>query len=65
MKIDLGNLLFDGTFFPRFRRGEQVEHGYKGKGALIHLLVDANGSPILIENTGAKGNERNSTTNMN
>ena len=25
---------------------------------LIHLLADKNGRPILIKNTGAKGNEK-------
>lgn len=38
--------------------GEQVDYGYKGKGVLIHLLADRNGRPILIKNTGAKGNEK-------
>ncbi len=38
--------------------GEFVEYGYKGKGVTSHLLVDANGSPIAIEVTSAKGDER-------
>ena len=38
--------------------GEKVDHGYKGKGVLIHLLADKNGRPLLIRNTGAKGSEK-------
>ena len=38
--------------------GELVDYGYKGKGVTSHLLVDANGSPIAIEVTSAKGDER-------
>lgn len=35
-----------------------MSHGYKGKGSLIHLLVDGNGEPLAITTTGANGNER-------
>jgi len=35
-----------------------VEHGYKGKGSLLHLLVDKKGLPLWITTTSAKGNER-------
>lgn len=38
--------------------GQQVEYGYKGKGVLMHLLVDSHGRPVLIKNTGAKGDEK-------
>ena len=45
-------------FPPAPGGGEQVDYGYKGKGVVMHLLADANGRPVLIRNTGAKGNER-------
>jgi transposase len=35
-----------------------VCHGYKGKGSLIHLLVDGKGRPLAVTTTGANGNER-------
>jgi IS5 family transposase len=35
-----------------------VEHGYKGKGTLLHLIVDKNGKPLVITTTAANGNER-------
>jgi hypothetical protein len=36
----------------------EVEHGYKGKGSLLHLITDKEGKPIWITTTSAKGNER-------
>lgn len=45
-------------FPPSPGGGELVDHGYKGKGVLIHLLADKNGHPLFIENTGARGNEK-------
>jgi len=45
-------------FAPAPGGGEEVEHGYKGKGSLIHLLVDQKGLPLWITNTSAKGDER-------
>jgi len=38
--------------------GKEVEHGYKGKGSLLHLITDKKGQPIWITTTSAKGNER-------
>lgn len=35
-----------------------VDHGYKGKGTTIHLLVDKNGLPISLTSTSACGDER-------
>jgi transposase len=35
-----------------------VSHGYKGKGSLIHLLVDGNGQPVITTTTAANGDER-------
>lgn len=35
-----------------------MEYGHKGKGTLIHLLVDCRGSPIAASTTGAAGDER-------
>lgn len=47
-----------GPFPPSPGGGEEVSHGFKGKGSLIHLLVDGNGQPIAATTTGANGNER-------
>ena len=47
------------ALFPPARMGgENVEYGYKGKGSLMHLIVDAEGKPLYATLTGAKGNER-------
>lgn len=35
-----------------------MSHGYKGKGSLIHLLVDGKGEPLATTTTGSGGNER-------
>lgn len=35
-----------------------MSHGYKGKGALLHLLIDGEGNPLAITTTGANGDER-------
>lgn len=47
-----------GLFPPSPGGGKGVAHGYKGKGSLIHLLVDRVGNPIAITTTGANGDER-------
>ncbi len=47
-----------GLFPPAPGGGENVSHGYKGKGVLIHLLTDGAGKPLAIINTSASGNER-------
>ena len=38
--------------------GKEVEHGYKGKGSLLHLITDREGKPLGITTPSAKGNER-------
>ena len=38
--------------------GKDVEHGYKGKGSLLHLVTDKEGKPLWVTTTSAKGNER-------
>ena len=38
--------------------GQEIDHGYKGKGSLLHLVVDKEGKPLWITTTSAKGNER-------
>ena len=38
--------------------GKEVEHGYKGKGSLLHLVTDKEGIPLWITTTSAKGNAR-------
>ena len=47
-----------GLFPPAPGGGEEIAHGYKGKGSLIHLLTDYNGNPLAITTTSAKGDER-------
>ena len=41
-----------------------MSHGYKGKGSLIHLLVDGKGKPLSVITTGADGNERKEVENL-
>ena len=45
-------------FPPAPGGGQEVDYGYKGKGVLLHLLVDKNGHAVAIATTGAKGNEK-------
>ena len=45
-------------FPPGKGGGKDVAYGFKGKGVLIHLLVDANGMPLAGSVTAANGNER-------
>ena len=45
-------------FHPARMGGENVDYGYKGKGSLMHLIVDAQGKPLYATLTGANGNER-------
>ena len=45
-------------FPPAPGGGKEIEHGYKGKGSLLHLVVDEKGLPLWITCTSAKGNER-------
>ena len=45
-------------FPPGKGGGDGVAHGFKGKGVLIHSLVDAQGMPLAVEVTCAKSSER-------
>jgi transposase len=56
--VDLSHLAVDGTFFPGPGGGKQVGYGYKGKGVLIHLLVDRQGNPLAASSTSSGGDER-------
>jgi len=47
-----------GLFPPAPGGGKEVAYGYKGKGTLLHLMVDKNGKPLAIKTTAANGNER-------
>jgi len=38
--------------------GQEVAHGYKGKGVLLHVITDSHGFPLAIHSTGANGDER-------
>ena len=38
--------------------GSEVDHGYKGKGSLLHLVVDKKRKSLWITTISAKGNER-------
>ena len=53
------------ALFPPARMGgENVDYGYKGKGSLMHLIVDAQGKPLYATLTGANGNERTELPNL-
>ncbi len=45
-------------FPPGKGGGDDVDHGYKGKGSTIHLLVDGEGMPLAESTTAANGSER-------
>jgi transposase len=45
-------------FPPAPGGGKGVNHGFKGKGSLLHVLVDAQGKCLGITTTGANGDER-------
>ena len=47
-----------GLFPPSPGGGQEVAYGYKGKGSLLHLLIDGIGNPLAITTTGANGDER-------
>lgn len=53
-----------GLFPPAPGGGAEVEHGYKGKGSLLHLLTDFNGRPLAITTTPANGDERQEVKNL-
>jgi len=57
-KVNLSTLLVDGSFSPAPGGGESVNHGYKGKGVVVHVLADGSGNPLAITTTPANGNER-------
>ncbi|MGX9727598.1 MAG: hypothetical protein ACTFAK_09855 [Candidatus Electronema sp. VV] len=48
----------DGSFPPGKGGGTEVDYGYKGKGVLIHLLVDADGMPLSACSAPANKDER-------
>ncbi|MGX9725780.1 MAG: hypothetical protein ACTFAK_02925 [Candidatus Electronema sp. VV] len=45
-------------FPPGKGGGAEVDYGYKGKGVLIHLLVDADGMPLSACSAPANKDER-------
>lgn len=47
-----------GLFPPSPGGGQEVAHGHKGKGTLLHLLIDGCGNPMAITTTAANGAER-------
>ena len=53
-----------GLFPPAPGGGSGVDHGYKGKGVLIHLLVDSQGQPLAATSTSSKGDERRQVTTL-
>lgn len=53
-KVDLSQLAIDGSFPPGPGGGKGVEHGYKGKASLLHLVVDREGRSLWIITTNAK-----------
>lgn len=47
------------ALFPHGKGGcTEVDYGYKGKGVLIHLLVDSEGMPVSAVITAANADER-------
>jgi transposase len=56
--IDLSRISVDGFFSAGKGGGEEVDHGYKGKGVTTHTLVDTHGSPLAMTSTGVFGDER-------
>ena len=57
-KIHLMQIALDGFFLPGAGGRQEVEHGYKGKGSLLHLIIDKEGMTLSTKTTSAKGNER-------
>lgn len=51
-------------FSPGRGGGATVTVGYKGKGLLVHLLVDGQGRPLVFRLTGANGNEHEQAVNL-
>ena len=47
-----------GLFPPAPGGGESVNHGYKGKGVVVHIIADGSGNPLAITTTPANGSER-------
>ena len=56
--IDFDRLAVDGFFSAGKGGGEDVEHGYKGKGVTSHVITDGQGNPMRITSTSAAGDER-------
>lgn len=63
-KVDLSQLAVDGSFSPAPGGGEKVDYGHKGKGVLLHLLIDKNGNAIAITTTDAKGDENQEVSRL-
>lgn len=47
-----------GLFPPSPGGGQEIAHGHKGKGTLLHLLIDGFGNPLAITTTAANGSEK-------
>jgi len=54
----------DGMSVPGKGGGDDADHGYKGKGLTVHLLVDGNGMPLSANSGGASGSERAQAENL-
>lgn len=53
-----------GLFPPSPGGGQEVAHGHKSKGTLLHLLIDGCGNPLAITATAANGAEREEVTKL-
>ena len=51
-------------FPPGKGGGDDVAHGYKGKGVTIHLIVDGEGMPIAESTTAANQSERDEVIDL-
>lgn len=56
--VDLTRGSVDGMFVPGKGGGDDVDYGFKGKGATLHHLVDNNGRTLNLETTAANVDER-------
>lgn len=57
-RVDLSQMAVNGSFSPLPGSGQEVAHGHKGKGTLLHLLIDGLGNPLAITTTAANKAER-------
>ena len=55
--VDLTVGSVDGMFVPGKGGGDDVAHGFKGKGCTLHHMCDNNGRTLALETTAANIDE--------